>query len=45
MGFYREVIFPRSLDWAMSQSPFTLYRQELLASLSGEVLEIGLGTG
>ena len=45
MGFYREVIFPRSLDWAMSQPPFTLYRQELLASVSGEVLEIGLGTG
>ena len=45
MGFYREVIFPRSLDWAMSQPLFTLYRQELLASVSGEVLEIGLGTG
>lgn len=45
MGFYREVIFPRSLDWVMSQPLFTLYRQELLASVSGEVLEIGLGTG
>lgn len=45
MGFYSQVIFPRALDWVMSDPVFTQYRQEVLSEVSGEVLEIGFGTG
>ncbi|MGB7442553.1 MAG: class I SAM-dependent methyltransferase [Coleofasciculaceae cyanobacterium] len=45
MGFYSQVIFPRFLDWAMSDPTLADYRQEVLAEVSGEVLEIGFGTG
>lgn len=45
MGFYSQVIFPRALDWVMSGPVFTQYRQAVLSEVSGEVLEIGFGTG
>ncbi len=45
MGFYSRVIFPRLLDLAMSGQELSIYRQKLLASVRGEVLEIGFGTG
>lgn len=45
MGFYSELIFPRLMDLSMSQPLFSQYRQELLANVSGDVLEIGFGTG
>ncbi|MBO1347922.1 MAG: class I SAM-dependent methyltransferase [Hormoscilla sp. GUM202] len=45
MGFYSQVIFPRALDWMMSDPVLTQYRQEVLSEVSGEVLEIGFGTG
>ncbi|BCL34625.1 class I SAM-dependent methyltransferase [Nostoc sp. MS1] len=45
MGFYSQVIFPRLLDWSMSDPVFAKYRQELLKDVTGEVLEIGFGTG
>jgi ubiquinone/menaquinone biosynthesis C-methylase UbiE len=45
MGFYSQIILPRLLDWSLSDSTFTKYRQELLADVKGEVLEIGFGTG
>jgi ubiquinone/menaquinone biosynthesis C-methylase UbiE len=45
MGIYSQVIFPICLDWAMSDPTFSRYRQELLSNVSGEVLEIGFGTG
>jgi ubiquinone/menaquinone biosynthesis C-methylase UbiE len=45
MGFYSRVIFPVCMDWAMSDPIFSQYRQELLSQVSGEVLEIGFGTG
>ncbi|MGK7902990.1 MAG: class I SAM-dependent methyltransferase [Hormoscilla sp.] len=45
MGFYSQVIFPRVLDWVMSDSVLTQYRQQVLSEVSGEVLEIGFGTG
>jgi ubiquinone/menaquinone biosynthesis C-methylase UbiE len=45
MGFYSQVILPVCLDWAMSDPTFSRYRQELLSNVSGEVLEIGFGTG
>ena len=45
MGFYSDIIFPWGIDLMMSGSPFSEYRKELLKHISGEVLEIGFGTG
>ncbi len=45
MGFYSQKIFPYLLDWSLSDSTFNQYRQEVLAKVEGEVLEIGFGTG
>ncbi|MBD2731518.1 class I SAM-dependent methyltransferase [Nostoc sp. FACHB-892] len=45
MGLYSRVIFPRLLDWSLSLPNLAKYRQELLADITGEVLEIGFGTG
>jgi ubiquinone/menaquinone biosynthesis C-methylase UbiE len=45
MGFYAQVLFPRLLDWSMSSPELSKYRQEILADLDGEILEIGFGTG
>ncbi len=45
MGFYSEVIIPQGLEWVMSQPVFADYRRQLLAEVSGQVLEIGFGTG
>ncbi|MGF1482270.1 MAG: class I SAM-dependent methyltransferase [Cyanophyceae cyanobacterium] len=45
MGFYSRVILPRLLDWSLSDNVYAQYRQELLSEVSGDVLEIGFGTG
>ncbi|MGF1672491.1 MAG: class I SAM-dependent methyltransferase [Rivularia sp. (in: cyanobacteria)] len=45
MGFYSQNIFPYLLDWSLSSPLFAKYRQEVLAEVEGEVLEIGFGTG
>ncbi len=45
MGIYSRLIFPRLLDLSMSGQELSGYRQSLLASVGGEVLEIGFGTG
>ena len=45
MRFYSQKIFPYLLDWSLSDSTFNKYRQEVLAKVEGEVLEIGFGTG
>lgn len=45
MGLYRNVVFPFLMDLAMRDRPFTRFRRQLLAGLSGNVLEIGAGTG
>ncbi|BAY83743.1 type 11 methyltransferase [Calothrix parasitica NIES-267] len=45
MGFYSRHIFPYLLDWSLSDSTFNQYRQEVLAEVEGEILEIGFGTG
>lgn len=45
MGFYSERILPYLLDWSLSDSNLAKYRQEVLAGVEGEVLEIGFGTG
>ncbi|MGD1912013.1 MAG: class I SAM-dependent methyltransferase [Rivularia sp. (in: cyanobacteria)] len=45
MGFYSQKILPYLLDWSLSDSTFSKYRQQVLAEVEGEVLEIGFGTG
>src|SRR5262249_20602356 len=45
MGFYSRVIFPRLCDWLMSDPRMAALRSESLAQASGEILEIGFGTG
>ena len=45
MGFYSNLIIPYCIDLSMSGSDLAQYRQELLADVSGEILEIGFGTG
>ncbi len=45
MGLYRQIIFPRLLDWSMSASEFSEHRRQLLKLAVGEILEIGFGTG
>jgi ubiquinone/menaquinone biosynthesis C-methylase UbiE len=45
MGWYGNYLFPRLLDWSMAGEPFASYRKQLLAPVSGAVLEIGFGTG
>lgn len=45
MGFYGSVIFPRILNSFMSSGQFKKQRSLLLADVSGDILEIGFGTG
>ncbi|MGF1487088.1 MAG: class I SAM-dependent methyltransferase [Prochloraceae cyanobacterium] len=45
MGFYSRVIFPYLLDLSLSDPISTKYRKQVLSEVSGEVLEIGFGTG
>jgi len=45
VGFYSEVIFPRLCDLLMDRPFLAKQRQRLLATVHGEVLEVGFGTG
>ena len=45
MGIYSQWVFPRLLELSMSSEAMTAYRQQLLHSVSGDILEIGFGTG
>jgi ubiquinone/menaquinone biosynthesis C-methylase UbiE len=45
MGLYSRWVFPRLCDVVMRQPRLSLLRRELLSGVSGEVLEIGFGTG
>ncbi|AFY70973.1 Methyltransferase type 11 [Thalassoporum mexicanum PCC 7367] len=45
MGIYSRYIFPALMDWSMSSPEISKYRQQVLAEVSGDVLEIGFGTG
>jgi len=45
MGLYATQIFPRLMDWVMARPAFGQLREALLQSASGEILEIGFGTG
>ena len=45
MGFYSRRILPYLLDWSMGGAMLEPYRRSVLATVEGEVLEIGFGTG
>ncbi|MGB5974418.1 MAG: SAM-dependent methyltransferase, partial [Nodosilinea sp.] len=45
MGLYNERILPYLMDFSMADSTLGQYRQDVLAEVSGEVLEVGFGTG
>src|SRR5262245_4117651 len=45
MGFYSRFIFPRLCDLTLGKESVSKYRRELLSEVSGDVLEIGFGTG
>lgn len=45
MNPYYQFVLPRLLDMAMSSAELSRYRQEVLAQVAGETLEIGFGTG
>src|SRR5438270_4017423 len=45
MSFINDQIGGRLLDWMMSAENFSVQRREVLKDASGEVLEIGFGTG
>ena len=45
MGIYSRVIFPRLCDFVLNTPLVAQHRRELLSNVSGEILEIGFGTG
>ncbi|HJZ67300.1 MAG TPA: class I SAM-dependent methyltransferase [Blastocatellia bacterium] len=45
MGFYSTHVFPRVLDWSLSDATVEEQRRAALAPLRGRVLEVGFGTG
>ncbi len=45
MGLYSNLIVPYCIDFTMSGSNLPEYRQQLFADVSGDILEIGFGTG
>jgi ubiquinone/menaquinone biosynthesis C-methylase UbiE len=45
MNIYSRWIFPTLIDRVMSGEDFSIYRRDVLADATGEVLEIGFGTG
>lgn len=45
VGLYSRVIFPRLCDFSLDRPLVAKHRRELLSGASGEVLEVGFGTG
>ncbi|MBK7991838.1 MAG: class I SAM-dependent methyltransferase [Blastocatellia bacterium] len=45
MGIYSKYCFPFIMDLALSSNAIARYRQNLLLSVKGDILEIGFGTG
>ena len=45
MGFYSRVIFPRLCEMALNTPIVEKHRIDVLSAASGEILEIGFGTG
>jgi len=45
MGFYNKFILPKAIHWACSQKPSMLQREKIIPLATGNVLEIGVGSG
>jgi ubiquinone/menaquinone biosynthesis C-methylase UbiE len=45
VGFYQDQVLPRFIDVAVGGRDFARIRQRVAAGLSGEVLEVGFGSG
>jgi hypothetical protein len=45
MSFYSQRIFPRIMDMVLSTSEFSELRRSLLGEVSGDIFEVGFGTG
>ena len=45
MGFYSNLVISYCIDFSMSGDNLREYCRELLANVSGKILEIGFGTG
>jgi ubiquinone/menaquinone biosynthesis C-methylase UbiE len=45
MNLYSRLLFPRLMDLAMSGANLAAHRRSLLRDVTGEILEIGFGTG
>jgi ubiquinone/menaquinone biosynthesis C-methylase UbiE len=45
MGFYRNVVLPRLCDMSMRNAMLRPYRERVIGSAEGTVLEIGAGSG
>jgi ubiquinone/menaquinone biosynthesis C-methylase UbiE len=45
MGFYEQTILPYLIDLSLSDPKIGRLRREILADVTGEILEIGFGTG
>lgn len=45
MGFYQHQVVPHLINLAMRNTQLVPYRERLLARATGQVLEIGVGSG
>lgn len=45
MGLYNKFILPKVVDWACKQKPSTRQRMKVIPLASGNVLEVGVGSG
>ena len=45
MGFYAKFILPRLCHFAMRNQHLLVYRERVIGSAQGRVLEIGMGSG
>lgn len=45
MNLYNKYILPKAIDWACSQKPSMKQREKIIPLASGNVLEIGVGSG
>jgi len=45
VGFYADQVLPRAMDVVMRSGEYTVIRARVAAGLSGDVLEVGFGSG
>ncbi|HET9731747.1 MAG TPA: class I SAM-dependent methyltransferase [Acidimicrobiales bacterium] len=45
VGFYEDQVLPRFINWALANRELARIRERVTAGLSGEVLEVGFGSG